>query len=122
MLDFTDEEPGPYLGGGRGEYECLTCFPSLTLLVTLGVSVMSRLRRLFFLGGSCDPGVFGVRTSVWFGCCCRAPEVCCLVERELCRGEATDTLGGFCRMVTSSVAKELVWSFVSTIRLPRDRV
>ena len=78
MLDFTDEEPGPYLGGGRGEYECLTCFPSLTLLVTLGVSVMSRLRRLFFLGGSCDHGAVGVPASAWFVCGHRAPEVCCL--------------------------------------------
>ena len=33
----------------------------------------------------------------------RTPKGCCLVERGLCYGEATDTLGGFCRMVTSSV-------------------
>ena len=31
------------------------------------------------------------------------PEDCCLVGRGICSGEATDTLGGLCRMVRSSV-------------------
>ena len=65
--------------------------------------VVSQFRHLFFLGGSCDLGAIGVMSSACFVRGGRTPKGCCLVERGLCYGEATDTLGGFCRMVTSSV-------------------
>ena len=62
-----------------------------------------RFRRLFFLGGSCDLDAVGVTTSVWFVRSGRTPEGCCLVGQGIYLDEATDTLGGFCRMVRSSV-------------------
>ena len=68
------------------------------------VSVVdSRLMRLFFFGGSCDSGAGGVGSSICFLFCCRVLEGCWFVERGLGCDEATDVLGVFCRMVTSSV-------------------
>ena len=64
---------------------------------------VSRFRHLFFFGGSYDPGASGVAPSVWFVRCCHTPKSCCFVERGLYCGEATNVIGVFCCMVTSSV-------------------
>ena len=59
--------------------------------------------RRFFFGWSCDSGAVGVGSSVCFLFCCRIPEDSWFVEQGLCCGEATNVLGVFYRMVTSSV-------------------
>ena len=75
----------------------------MKLLGTLSVCCRLEIEASFLFWGSWDPGAVGVTISVWFVRFLRAPEGSCFVERGLGRGEATDVLGVFCRMVTSSV-------------------